>query len=253
MFRYVDDGKLLETANLVQRRINEAFPGSSLSEIAKEVVTMTDEAVPVARSIRQPNWWLRGGLILLPIVLVLAVWLAFRGEQAAPGDHPPTMSERILKAMDATKGGAVYICALFVFLFTLEVRWKRWTAFKAVHVLRGMAHLIDMHQLVRDPQKLRSPDANDKSSWTAEGMDRYLRHSIELLALVSKIAHLYVQGLADSGAHAAVDGCESLITGLSQKIWQKRVILDRMQSDTTGRDGPRVTSVTPAAAPARAT
>jgi hypothetical protein len=48
-----------------------------------------------------------------------------------------------------------------------------------------------------------------------------------MLALVSKIAALYVQSFPDSQALAAVDEIESLTTGLSQKIWQKMVILDR--------------------------
>jgi hypothetical protein len=73
----------------------------------------------------------------------------------------------------------------------------------------------------------------------ADAMGRYLHFCTELLAVVSKIGQLYVQDFLDATAQTAVDHFEGLATGLSSKIWQKLMILDRIRSDTapTGVDG----------------
>jgi hypothetical protein len=65
----------------------------------------------------------------------------------------------------------------------------------------------------------------------ADAMGRYLHYCTELLAVVSKIGQLYVQDFPDATAQTAVDQFESLATGLSSKIWQKLMILDRIRSD----------------------
>lgn len=49
-------------------------------------------------------------------------------------------------------------------------------------------------------------------------------------SLMSKIGALYVQGFPDSGALTAIDELEALTTGLSRKIWQKIMVLDRVTS-----------------------
>ena len=65
---------------------------------------------------------------------------------------------------------------------------------------------------------------------TAEQIGQYLHYCTELLALVSKVGQLYVQDFPDATALAAVDQFEGLATGLSQKIWQKIMILDQIRS-----------------------
>jgi hypothetical protein len=49
-----------------------------------------------------------------------------------------------------------------------------------------------------------------------------------MLAILSKIAALYVQHFHDPITLAAVDEVQDLTGGLSQKIWQKIMILDRV-------------------------
>jgi hypothetical protein len=224
MERQLRDDKLLETAEGVQRRILMTFPGSGLSEVAGEVVNLLRQSLVVAERIRRPNLWLRAGLILLPLLLVLVFWFTFRTEV---GGH---IWDRVFKAVTANQVAVAWVIAVFVFLITLEVRLKRHRTIKAVHELRAMAHLIDMHQLAKDPGLLACEEASEKTL-TPETMGRYLHYCTELLALVSKIGHMYVQGFADVGAMTAVDHCESLSSGLSQKIWQKIMILDRIRAD----------------------
>ena len=62
-------------------------------------------------------------------------------------------------------------------------------------------------------------------------MGRYLHFCTELLAVVSKVGQLYVQDFPDATAQMAVDHFEGLATGLSSKIWQKLMILDRVRTE----------------------
>ena len=59
-------------------------------------------------------------------------------------------------------------------------------------------------------------------------LSRYLDYCSEMLALISKIAVLYVQDLTDPVAIDTVDDVEDLTTGLSRKIWQKLTVLYAM-------------------------
>ena len=56
----------------------------------------------------------------------------------------------------------------------------------------------------------------------------YLDHCSDLLALISKIAALYVQNFNDTAALTAVNEIEELTTGIARKIWQKIMIFDRI-------------------------
>lgn len=97
-----------------------------------------------------------------------------------------------------------------------------------------MAHLVDMHRLAKDPELLSSttgPIVVAGKTTSAVSMGRYLHYCTKLLALVSKIGQLYVQDFPDPPALAAVDQFENLATGVSGKIWQKLMILDRMRGE----------------------
>ncbi|HJZ59416.1 MAG TPA: hypothetical protein VKE74_31010 [Gemmataceae bacterium] len=228
MFRAIKSEKLLETVERLRQRIAERFPGSGLSEVAAELTQVTRESVARAESIRQPNWWIRGGLILLGVLAVVGVVGHF-----VTSPDLNTAFRELWHFVDATKGVGVYMVALAAFLVTLEVRFKRRKALKAVHELRALAHLIDMHQLNKDPERVGTKEAARMESgepMTVEQIGQYLHYCTALLAIVSKIGQLYVQDFADSTAQAAVDQFENLATGLSGKIWQKIMILDRFQA-----------------------
>jgi hypothetical protein len=232
MERLLRAEKLLETAEKVSQRVGERFPGSGLSRVAAEVVQVTREAVVRAERIRRPDLRLRAGLALL--VLLAAAGVAWE----VHGNAGQTFTvDRLLQFLDAAKGSAAYLAAAAIFLVTLEIRLKRRRALKAVHELRAMAHLIDMHQLTKDPDRLGhegGPLLVSGKVMTPGDMGRYLHFCTELLALVSKVGQLYVQDFPDATALAAVDQFENLATGLSQKTWQKIMILDQVRPDTAG-------------------
>ena len=59
-------------------------------------------------------------------------------------------------------------------------------------------------------------------------LTRYLDYCSEMLSLLSKIGALYVQDFSDPVTLSAVDEVQDLTTGLSQKMWQKIMILQRL-------------------------
>jgi hypothetical protein len=67
-------------------------------------------------------------------------------------------------------------------------------------------------------------------------LGRYLDYCSELLALIAKIGALYAESLDDPAAVAAVDEIEDLTNGLSNKIWQKLIVLDHV-ADEQARSG----------------
>jgi hypothetical protein len=119
--------------------------------------------------------------------------------------------------------------ALF-FLITLETRIKRRRSLRALHAFRSIAHVIDMHQLTKDPSVVLAQGPATASS-PQRGMNkfelsRYLDYCSEMLSLTSKLAALYAQNLPDPVIIETVKDIEALTTNLSSKIWQKITILD---------------------------
>lgn len=222
------EDKLLETAERIGQRIRDRFPDSGLSQVATEVVQITRQALVRAAAIRRPNLWLRAGLGLLAVIAVGGVVTYV---QTRPDGR--TLWHTALGFLDEAKGSAAVLTAAAVFLVTLETRLKRGRALRAVHELRAVAHIIDMHQLTKDPDRLGDPvsplDVAGRPM-DADAMGRYLHFCTELLAVASKIGQLYIQDFSDPQSLAAVDQFENLATGLSSKIWQKLMVLDRVRA-----------------------
>ncbi len=106
----------------------------------------------------------------------------------------------------------------------------------------SLAHVIDMHQLTKDPELVLTPYVATPSSPSREldrfALARYLDYCSELLAITSKLAVLYLEYLDDARVLSAVNDIQSLCNGLSNKIWQKIMILDT-RALHGGADAPR--------------
>jgi hypothetical protein len=134
----------------------------------------------------------------------------------------------LLQSLDAAINEVVFIGVAVFFFTTLETRLKRHRVLKAIHVLRSIAHIIDMHQLTKDPERITGPAEGAKRPQNPAELIRYLDNCGDLLALISKIAALYVQNFDDPVTLAAVNEIENLTNGLARKIWQKIMIFDRI-------------------------
>lgn len=141
--------------------------------------------------------------------------------------------------MDAGMNNVVLLAAAIYFLITIETRVKRRRLLVAIHELRSLAHVIDMHQLTKDPDRVLFKGTNTKSSpvltMNIYEMSRYLDYCIEMLSLTGKIAATYGLFWRDEVSIQAVNDLERLTTGLSQKVFQKLMILHGNASEVQRR------------------
>jgi hypothetical protein len=231
MYRRLDAARIVATAEQLTRRIEERFPDSGLNRVARELVGLTEQAARDAEWFRRPHRAVRvaiAGLIALLLVVVIGALVT-----VVPRPAEASLTEW-LQASESAIQDLVFLGIGIYFLLSLEVRRKRRRALVAMHDLRAMAHIIDMHQLTKDPERLTrpNPSLDTPSSPTRQlspfELSRYLDYSSEMLSLLSKAAALYIQDFDDPVTIATVNDVESLTTGLSRKIWQKIMILDRM-------------------------
>lgn len=136
----------------------------------------------------------------------------------------------LLQALEAGINILILVGAAIVFLVTVETRIKRARAIKAIHELRAIAHVIDMHQLTKDPDRVlgkgKETPSSPKRELNAFELMRYLDYCSEMLSVTGKIAALYVQNFNDPVVLDSAEDVETLTIGLSRKIWQKVMILN---------------------------
>ena len=231
-FRSLRSDQVVETAVRLERRIVERFPEANLRHVANELVTMAREATDRAHHIGQPNVRLRLlQWFLISCGLALIAW----GVLKIPRGPEKLNLTDFVQTVDSSLATIVYIGATMLFVTSWELRLKRRKALIAIHELRSMAHIVDMHQLTKDPERLLqggpATPSSPRRTMSSFELGRYLDYCSELLSMISKTAAIYVQEFPDSVALDAVNEITSLTSGLSRSIWQKIMLLDRIQSE----------------------
>jgi hypothetical protein len=228
-FRCLEASKIIETVKALHGRIEERFPGSGLGSVVAELQQVAEETVARTRWIQQPHLLLRCVAVGLSLgILVLLGFLAAHVRQFKFEDFTNSV-----QALDSSIGSVVFVGAAILFFVNWEHRIKRDRALKALHELRALAHIVDMHQLTKDPESYFGPGQRGaqgrKRAMTPFELNRYLDYCSDALALISKIAALYVQEFQDPVLLDAVDDVEDLTAGFSRKIWQKITILEDLR------------------------
>jgi hypothetical protein len=236
LYRTIRAEEVVKTAKSLRDRIEDRFPDSGLLRVADEILGVARETTERCRAIARPNIPLRAGVGLFVVLGAAILILVARNVR---------MSEEFWDLANFAQGGeallgdVVFLGAGIAFLLTLETRMKRARALAAINELRAIAHIIDMHQLTKDPETILTRDTTPASparNLTPFELNRYLDYCSEMLAIVSKVGALYVQSFPDHEALGAVDEIEGLTSGLSRKIWQKIMILDRYVRRTGAGD-----------------
>ena len=192
----------------------------------------------MARQLGKPIWPVRifsilaaGGLILLVSTVFWLVVQKFSTEGFHLGD--------LIGTVESAINELIFLGFALFFLVSIETRLKRRVALRALHRLRSLAHVVDMHQLTKDPTRLlstrkRDTESSPERTFSPFELARYLDYCSEMLALMAKTAALFAQNMDDSVILASVNDLESLTQGLSGKIWQKIMILDSMVEREVG-------------------
>ena len=238
----LQDGRIIETIALLQRRINDRFPKSGLADLCGQLLGIAKQAAERTASISRPILWIQALSIGITLALVTIVIVSvYIGVRAANNETVDDVND-VIQTLDAVMNELILLAIAVIFFFSLETRLKRRRTLKAIHELRSIAHVIDMHQLTKDPERYLKGYADSthspKRTLTPQQLNRYLDYCSEMLSLTGKVAALYVQRFDDSQAVNAVGEIEQLTTGLSRKIWQKIMILQQLRdsADWTATD-----------------
>lgn len=228
-YRSLDSAEIERTIEKLARRTEQRFPGSGLAAVVRELEGIAERASATAAWISRPLVWLRVGIALLLVVILAGLAMSARALQVQA--DTPTLPE-LVQGIEAAINDVVYVGVVVFFLVTIETRVKRRRALTAIHELRAIAHVIDMHQLTKDPDMVlgrgQATGVIEARAMTLFELSRYLDYCSEALSLTGKVAAVYVQRFDDPVALQAVNEVEELTTGLSRKIWQKLSVLYAM-------------------------
>jgi hypothetical protein len=217
--------RLLATLDKLQARIDARFPSAGLARVCADVIETARFSARDAADLARPRPAWRLAALALIVLGVAAQVAAFRFLQVrTDGLTAPELVQGLEAAVNLLIlfGGAIW------FLLTLEERMKRRRALDALHRLRSLAHVIDMHQLTKDPTVVldqHKTPASPERTMTQFELTRYLDYCAEMLSLIGKLAALYGDRTRDSVVIAAVNDIEDLTAGLGRKIWQKITLI----------------------------
>ena len=227
-FRRLDPEKIVETVKALHTRIVERLPDSGLGKVIAELERVAEDTAARTKWIQKPHLPLRTAALLLSVAIVGMLALLLLNIHRFQFDD----FTNSVQALDASISSVVFVGAAILFFLSCEDRIKRRRSLKAIHELRALAHIIDMHQLTKDPESYlvqrNRGAASGKRVMSPFELTRYLDYCSDGLALISKIAALYVQDFQDTALLDAVDDVEDLTAGFSRKIWQKITILEQL-------------------------
>jgi hypothetical protein len=240
------------TLEKLQARIAERFPGAGLADVASDLVGTARNSARRARAIARPDLLLR--TVILALVVAGALVLVWGGRQM---HWQGVLDGDILVLSQGLESvvNLLILCGAGIwFLMTLEQRLKRGRVLTDLHELRAFAHVVDMHQLTKDPTAILSPGAttsSPKREMSRFQLTRYLEYCAEMLSLIGKLAALYGERTPDTEVLGAVNDVDDLCTSLGRKIWQKITILSVLEEEgATGSAGPTISPRRASSAPA---
>jgi hypothetical protein len=252
VYSALDAEKIIQTIDTLSRRVGERFPDAGLSGVSRELAATARQIGGDAEALSRPNWRLRlasaGILVLGGLLLAMAIRDLNLGSVS-------NEAVSLVQVIEPAANIAVLAAIGILFLVRSEERWRQKTAISSLHALRSLIHVIDMHQLTKDPCALVSSFEPTESSprrvMTRPQLVRYLDYCSEMLSLVGKLAALYGQTIQDRAVIDAVNDLEDLSLSLSRKIWQKIMILDQLRALAGENGSSHLLSASPARSPLR--
>jgi len=140
----------------------------------------------------------------------------------------------ILAKLDAFCNLILVFTAVFYTLYSLDKAYSKKQISKLLIGLSDFIHLIDMHQINKDPNHLKDDYVNAKHSPVKTlnkfELQRYLDYTSESIALGSKMAYQVLECFPnDQKIMSRVNELHILCDGITTNIWQKIIILDSIE------------------------
>jgi hypothetical protein len=167
--RKLDAAKVVETLDHLRARVSERFPDAGLATVCAELTATARTTAQRARRLSRPYLGLRFLVLAVVVVAIgLEVGLFARLDWMASLNKADSFG--LAAGLESAVNLIVLSGAAAWFLLSLETRWKRGRVQKALHELRSFAHVIDMHQLTKDPTLVLGPRT---ASSPAREMNRF--------------------------------------------------------------------------------
>jgi len=240
--QHLDAGSVRATVERLDVRIRARFPTRNLRQLPRQLNQVIDHLQRRQDTWRARRRWLtmtcRVGIVLVVAGLVAALILILT--QASPSSGPQGWAW--LSVFESLVNDAVFAGIAIYFLWALPERLQRHGDLATLQRLRSLAHVVDMHQLTKDPERLR-PDFHMTSATVPLGLTpielaNYLDYCSELLSMVGKTAALFGEDTDDRITLSTIAGIEELTNGLSRKIWAKIALLPTAVQRVTGAPTP---------------
>jgi hypothetical protein len=226
-YTMLDPDKIIKTADILETRVSERFPNASLVGVAEELKAIAIDAKARAEKLSEPIQWLRVATfasVFLGIMVFFFIGTFLNFDRIATGAFD------FVQGIEATINAVVLAGLGFITIAKSEERIKRRKVLDGLHGLRSVIHIIDMHQLTKDPVSLRTgfkpTPSSPERKLTPNELVRYLDYCSEMLSLTGKISALYAQAVPDMEVVNAVNDVEALGGNLSRKIWQKIMLIE---------------------------
>lgn len=226
-YRRLSPDLIIDTVAKLSDRMEQRFGGRGLTRVAQELTAFAREETGKARKLARPRFFLRS-LVYLFILCGIAVigyvgWTVKIDIQASP-------SLDMFEGVEAFINLLILLAAGVWFLLNLETRLKRHAVLERINQLRSIAHVVDMHQLSKDPMSDLHAGAESESAPESDlhgyELVRYLDYCADLLAITGKLAAVYLEYFDDPVIISSVNDFESMTGELSRKIWQKVTVLE---------------------------
>jgi hypothetical protein len=220
---------IANAAAKLEARIRARLPGRRLADVAQRLSAMVPEIHEgfdtSYHRYKVTRWWSRAVSALIVVATIVALVFAlrdvFRGGELHPRDWVPFLESAI--------NDVVFAAIAVFFLWALPERRERRTLVGLLHQLRSLAHVVDMHQLDKDPEQARTDyvptDKSPQNRMNAEELHHYFDYCSELVSLIAKTAALCAERTSDPVVLGTVSNLETLAAQMSQKIWQKISLL----------------------------
>ncbi len=243
-YRSLNPDSIIRTVGRLHARVQERFPDRGLAQVATELKELAEEETGRARRLSRPNFALRL-LVTLVIVGAMAAFAYGVWTYRQQTIEAETEAFHLFQGIEALINIAILSGAGIFFMLTLETRVKRSAVLRRLAQLRSIAHIIDMHQLTKDPTialhgvlQTSSSPVRDLSAFE---LLRYLDYCAEMLSLTGKLAAVYLEHSDDSVVINAVGEFENLTTDLTLKVWQKITVLEsssqfQLEADVRSKD-----------------
>jgi hypothetical protein len=220
---------IAHAATKLEARIRARLPGRRLAEVAHrlsaQVPEIHDGFEGSYERFKRTQWWSRAASIVIVVATVVALVFALRDLFETGDLH----TRDLVPLVESTINDIVFAAIAVFFLWALPERRERRTLVGLLHQLRSMAHVVDMHQLDKDPEQARTDyvptDKSPQNRMNAEELHHYFDYCSELVSLIAKTAALCAERTSDPVVLGTVSNLETLAAQMSQKIWQKISLL----------------------------